>query len=105
MEYYKSNLENEDDDYNFVYREYKEGLLLFNLMQDEIWNVSESDTINLRNFYNENKEKYSSFEQDRGKIIGDFQDFQERIWLEELRVKHKVILNNKVIKKLKRQYK
>ena len=105
MEYYKSNLENEDDDYNFVYREYKEGLLLFNLMQDKIWNVSESDTINLRNFYNENKEKYSSFEQDRGKIIGDFQDFQERLWLEELRVKHKVILNNKVIKKLKRQYK
>ena len=105
MEYYKSNLENEDDDYNFVYREYKEGLLLFNLMQDKIWNISESDTTNLRNFYNENKKKYSSFEQDRGKIIGDFQDFQERVWLEELKVKHKVILNDKVIKKLKRQYK
>ena len=104
LEFYKNNLENENPEYSFVINEYREGLLLFNLMQEKIWTLKDSDTINLREFYNENINKYVSFEDDRGKIIGDFQQFQEINWLNDLRLKHKVVINKKAVKRLRKKY-
>ena len=104
LEFYKNNLENENAEYRFVINEYREGLLLFNLMQEKIWTLKDSDTINLREFYNKNINKYVSFEDDRGKIIGDFQQFQEINWLNDLRSKHKVVINKKAVKRLRKKY-
>ena len=104
LEFYKNNLENENPEYRFVINEYREGLLLFNLMQEKIWTLKDSDTINLREFYNKNINKYVSFEDDRGKIIGDFQQFQEINWLNDLRSKHKVVINKKAVKRLRKKY-
>ena len=101
LEVYKNNLEKENSDYRFVIKEYREGLLLFNLMQDKIWTVRDSDSLKLYNFYNENKNKYTSFEEDRGKVIGDFQQFQEELWINSLKSKHKLILNKSSIRRLK----
>ena len=85
-------------------KEYREGLLLFNLMQDNIWTLKDSDSTNLKKYFNENRNKYTSFEDDRGKIIGDFQQQKESLWLDDLKSKHKVILNKKNIKRLKKKY-
>ena len=104
LEFYKNNLENENAEYKFVINEYREGLLLFNLMQEKIWTLKDSDTINLREFYNKNINKYVSFEDDRGKIIGDFQQLQEINWLNDLRSKHKVVINKKAVKRLRKKY-
>jgi peptidyl-prolyl cis-trans isomerase SurA len=104
LEVYKNNLEKENSDYRFVIKEYREGLLLFNLMQDKIWTVRDSDSLKLHNFYNENKNKYTSFEEDRGKVIGDFQQFQEELWINSLKSKHKLILNKSAIRRLKKNY-
>ena len=104
LEEYKNNLEKENSDYRFVIKEYREGLLLFNLMQDNIWTLKDSDSTNLKKFFNENRNKYISFEDDRGKIIGDFQQQKESLWLDYLKSKHKVILNKKNIKRLKKKY-
>ena len=104
LEFYKNNLENENAEYKFVINEYREGLLLFNLMQEKIWTLKDSDTINLREFYNENINKYVSFEDDRGKIIGDFQQFQEINWLNDLKSKHKLVINKKAVKRLRKKY-
>jgi len=87
-----------------VIKEYREGLLLFNLMQDNIWTLKDSDSTNLKKYFNENRNKYISFEDDRGKIIGDFQQQKESLWLDDLKSKHKVILNKKNIKRLKKKY-
>ena len=104
LEEYKNNLEKENSDYRFVIKEYREGLLLFNLMQDNIWTLKDSDSTNLKKFFNENRNKYISFEDERGKIIGDFQQQKESLWLDDLKSKHKVILNKKNIKRLKKKY-
>ena len=104
LEEYKNNLEKENSDYRFVIKEYREGLLLFNLMQDNIWTLKDSDSTNLKKFFNENRNKYISFEDDRGKIIGDFQQLKESLWLDDLKSKHKVILNKKNIKRLRKKY-
>ena len=104
LEVYKSNLESENSDYRYVIKEYREGLLLFNLMQDKIWTVRDSDSTKLKMFFDDNKNNYSSFEDDRGKVIGDFQQFQEQLWVKSLKSKHKLTLNKRTIKRLKKEY-
>ena len=104
LEVYKNNLENENSDYKFVIKEYREGLLLFNLMQDKIWTVRDSDSTKLKMFFSENKNKYTSFEEDRGKVIGDFQQYQEELWINSLKSKHKLTINKKTVKRLKKEY-
>ena len=104
LEVYKSNLESENSDYRYVIKEYREGLLLFNLMQDKIWTVRDSDSTKLKMFFDDNKNNYTSFEDDRGKVIGDFQQFQEELWVKSLKSKHKLTLNKRTIKRLKKEY-
>ncbi len=104
LEVYKNNLESENSDYKFVIKEYREGLLLFNLMQDKIWTVRDSDSTKLKMFFSENKNKYKSFEEDRGKVIGDFQQYQEELWINSLKSKHKLTINKRTVKRLKKEY-
>jgi peptidyl-prolyl cis-trans isomerase SurA len=56
--YYNENLENEFSDFKFVMDEYRDGLLLFDLMDREIWTRAKSDTIGLQDFYNNHKVNY-----------------------------------------------
>ena len=102
LEVYKNNLENDNAEYRGVIKEYREGLLLFNLMQDKIWTYNESDSLKLKEFYTANKSEYNSFEEDRGKIIGDFQDNLERNWIKELKTKYSININNKSVRRLKK---
>ena len=104
LEVYKNNLESENSDYKFVIKEYREGLLLFNLMQDKIWTVRDSDSTKLKMFFSENKNKYTSFEEDRGKVLGDFQQYQEELWINSLKSKHKLTINKRTVKRLKKEY-
>lgn len=57
MTYYKENLQFTNQEYANTYTEYKEGLLLFDLLQTKIWDVSK-DTIALENYYNDHKSTY-----------------------------------------------
>ena len=56
--YYNQNLESEFPEFASVMTEYRDGLLLFDLMEKEIWEKSKTDTIGLQNFYAKNKQKY-----------------------------------------------
>ena len=46
-----NNLENKFPEFKDVMEEYRDGLLLFDLMEKEIWEKSKNDTIGLENFY------------------------------------------------------
>ena len=104
LKIYKDNLENENSDYRNVLNEYREGLLLFNLMQDKIWTYNESDSLKLRDFYNKNSTSYESFESDKGKIIGDYQEKLELEWIKELKLKYPVLINKKALRRIKKMY-
>ncbi|GAA3567879.1 peptidylprolyl isomerase [Snuella lapsa] len=58
IKYREDHLEEENEEYAFVVSEYRDGLLLFDLMESNIWNISESDSLDLQNFYNSHKTKY-----------------------------------------------
>jgi peptidyl-prolyl cis-trans isomerase SurA len=55
---YNDNLENEFPDFAAIMDEYRDGLLLFDLMEKEIWEKSKTDTIGLTQFYEKNIQKY-----------------------------------------------
>ncbi|MEJ0055021.1 MAG: hypothetical protein WDN75_04835 [Bacteroidota bacterium] len=50
----------ENADFRNLLTEYKEGILLFTIMEKEVWNKDADDTVALRKFYRENKEKYKA---------------------------------------------
>lgn len=56
--YYNENLENEFPEFANIVEEYRDGLLLFDLMEKEIWNKAKQDTIGLKNYFEANKLKY-----------------------------------------------
>jgi peptidyl-prolyl cis-trans isomerase SurA len=49
--YNNDNLENEHPEFAAVMEEYRDGLLLFELMEKEIWQRAKTDTIGLTSFY------------------------------------------------------
>jgi peptidyl-prolyl cis-trans isomerase SurA len=57
-QYNNDNLENEFPDFAAVMDEYRDGLLLFDLMDKEIWQRSKTDTTGLKAFYDTQKEKH-----------------------------------------------
>ncbi len=58
LRYQEDNLINENEDYAQILGEYRDGLLLFDLMETEIWNSAKTDSVALKNYYNNNKANY-----------------------------------------------
>ncbi|MFN3753524.1 peptidylprolyl isomerase [Flavobacterium sp.] len=56
--YYDENLENEFAEFANVMEEYRDGLLLFDLMEKEIWERAKTDTIGLQKFYEDHKNEH-----------------------------------------------
>lgn len=56
--YYNDNLESEFPEFANIVEEYRDGLLLFDLMEKEIWNKAKQDTIGLKKYFDDNKAKY-----------------------------------------------
>lgn len=59
MQYQEDNLENESEDFAHIVTEYRDGLLLFDLMEKEIWNASKTDSVALQAYYKANKNNYN----------------------------------------------
>ncbi|MBK86934.1 MAG: peptidylprolyl isomerase [Flavobacteriaceae bacterium] len=62
FEYKKNNLINENEEYANILKEYEDGLLLFDIMQDKIWDKAKKDTLALKLFYDNNISKFKSKE-------------------------------------------
>lgn len=58
--YHKSHLEEQDSDFGLLIKEYKEGLLLFDLLKTEIWDKAQKDSVGLNTFYVNNIERYKA---------------------------------------------
>lgn len=194
-QYQEDNLENENEDFAHIFSEYRDGLLLFDLMENTIWKTAKTDSVAVEAFYNNNKDKYvwpirveaevasstnkkvikkvaklmkermtiddikalvntngevnviftvdtmdvdhqalpkafdvkkgiskvykhnngfivanvsqvfsekqKTYEEVKGLVISDYQTHKENLWLDELRKKYEVIINNDVFKKVK----
>jgi len=58
MEYEKANLENKHNDYRMLVKEYHDGILLFQLMDEKVWSKAVEDTVGLQAYFNQHRDKY-----------------------------------------------
>ncbi len=58
LDYYRNHLENYNTGFADQLNEFKQGNLLFAVMQNKVWDAASNDSIGLLNYYNKNKEKY-----------------------------------------------
>ncbi len=83
--YEDSQLENKYKDFANLYREYRDGILLFDLTDQKVWSKAVRDTAGLRQFYEKNKNNY--------------------MWDERAEVTNYKCLNEKVAKDLRKMLK
>jgi peptidyl-prolyl cis-trans isomerase SurA len=60
IDFEEENLEVKYPEYRFLRQEYKDGLLLFEIMNQQVWSKIGKDTVGLREFYDTNKNQYKS---------------------------------------------
>ena len=58
LKYYDENLENEYPKFKDIMTNYREGILIYNLMNNKIWEKSFTDSIGLANYYEAHKLEY-----------------------------------------------
>jgi len=56
--YLMDELENENEEYASIIKEYRAGLLIFDVMDQNIWTKAKLDTVGLQNFYEQHKNEY-----------------------------------------------
>ena len=92
-----ANLEEKYDDFRLLYNEYRDGILMYQLQKEEVWDLAVKDTTGLENFYNSNKNMY--IWPDRVKIrFFDCQD--KKILTKTKRKLRKNIIESEIIKEI-----
>ncbi len=67
--YFRDNLELENEEYAGTIDEYRSGLLIFDVMNKNIWKKAKTDSIGLQGFYETRKDNYMGKDQIQGDII------------------------------------
>lgn len=56
-------------EYNNLLTEYREGILLFEIMETEVWNRASSDTLGQRQYYQANRDNYQAGDRIEARIF------------------------------------
>lgn len=102
LNYYKANIEFVNEEFADTYKEFKEGLLLFDLLEKKIWEKSK-DSVGLSDYFSKMKSKKyieKDFESIKGTVISDYQIHLENLWIEDLHKNYNVKFNSKEKKKI-----
>ena len=68
MEYEETHLSEKYEDYKMLVKEYRDGILLFTLMDQKVWTKALEDTSGLRQFHGSNRQKYAWGQRARASI-------------------------------------
>jgi peptidyl-prolyl cis-trans isomerase SurA len=64
-----SKLEMKYPDFRYLIQEYHDGILLFNISEEKIWNFASQDSVGLEAFYKKNPNKYTWEERFKGLVV------------------------------------
>jgi peptidyl-prolyl cis-trans isomerase SurA len=64
-----SKLEQKYPDFRYLFQEYHDGILLFNISEQKIWNFAAQDTLGLEEYYKKNSDRYLWEERFKGMIV------------------------------------
>lgn len=66
--YEEAHLAEKYEDYRMLLKEYRDGILLFELMDEKVWSKAVEDTAGLRNFYEQNLSNYQWGERAKARV-------------------------------------
>lgn len=116
-DYEDSNLENKYPDFRYLMNEFHDGILLFDISSDKIWNKVQEDSVGLHNYYLAHKndrferkgkeaasDTTSSFE-NQTEMISEYQDWLTDQWVRELKQKYSVKIDRSVFDEVEKRLK
>jgi peptidyl-prolyl cis-trans isomerase SurA len=68
-EFEKNSLDTKYEDYRMLVKEYRDGILLFQLMDEKVWSKAIEDTVGLKKFFADNQTKYQWDQRVRGTVV------------------------------------
>ncbi|WP_210513719.1 peptidylprolyl isomerase [Hymenobacter terricola] len=68
-EFEKNSLETKYEDYRMLVKEYRDGILLFQLMDEKVWSKAIEDTVGLKKYFADNQAKYQWDQRVQGTVI------------------------------------
>ncbi len=105
--YEKENLINKYPDFKELVNEYHDGMILYEINSQKVWTQAITDTAGLKEYYerikvnypvdpNANPVEYKTFQQLKATVITEYQNHLDELWLQELRQKYPVTINEDV---------
>lgn len=103
LDYQRAHLEKINPEFAAIAKEYYNGLLLFDLMEQKIWYPAKKDSLELKKYFKKHKKEYptENFEEVRGLVQNDYQKQLEEQWMVKLHEKYTIKINKKNLKKVK----
>lgn len=83
MQAEERKLESENESYRMLLKEYREGILLFSIMESESWKKAGTDTTGQRLYYNANSFKYHAGERIRARLLSVSDSVTAALFLEK----------------------
>jgi peptidyl-prolyl cis-trans isomerase SurA len=77
----EEKIKQQNPDYSWLLKEYYEGILLFEIMEKEVWNKASEDSVGQRKYYQQHAASYQAKERVKAKIFSA----QSRVMLEVLK--------------------
>ena len=68
-EFEKNSLDTKYEDYRMLVKEYRDGILLFQLMDEKVWSKAIGDTVGLKKYFADNQAKYQWDQRVQGRVI------------------------------------
>ena len=105
--YEKENLINKYPDFRDLVNEYHDGMILYEINSQKVWTQAITDTAGLHEYYekvkinypvdpNANPVEYKPLNEIKAVVITEFQNHLDELWLQELRQKYPVKINEDV---------
>ena len=105
--YENFKLEDKYPEFRFQYEEYRDAMLLLQITKQKIWLKAELDNSGLQIFFTENKNNYmlerenKSLDEVFSVVQVDYQNYLMNKWVEGLRSKYHVKINEEVLSNIK----
>ena len=111
IRYEKLHLTEKYPEYRDLVKEFHDGMLLYEINSQKVWNAAIKDSVGIENYYEAVKKDYSvvdsagvrtykPLEEIRAVVIGRYQDYLEAEWIKELHNKYPVAVDEKVFQTL-----
>lgn len=113
MKYEDSILEKKHPDFKYLMKEFHDGILLFEISSDKVWNRVQDDSAGLMNHYELNMDKFPAekngaasplpFSEVQADVISSYQDWLNEEWIRELKSKYAVKIDDQVFEEVKKR--